>query len=140
MKITAIFLVLTAGAPAFASNTGYIQRLSHARSAFEVQKIKSDFEELQITRKACRLQLQAKQAPLTCYASLRAEIQWGLHPQLSDQARLRDRLDDLCSEAAEKLRVPRRLPEAVSAKCRSAVQNALKILAYRENRPIWSEN
>ena len=135
-----LILVAALSSPAFALKNDYIKRLSRAHSVKEVQQIQTQFEELQITNKACRLQMGSGQAPLACYESLKQEILWGLHPRKAEQNRLRARLDELCAEAAEKLQVPRQISEQVSSRCRLKVKTALEILAYREHPPAWSEN
>lgn len=131
MQIATIFLFFISTAQAGMLKSDYIKRLSHARSPNEVQQIKTQYEELQIANKACRLQIQLRQAPIACYESLQAETK---------QAAMRARLDNLCAEAAEKLRVARHIPPSVSIRCRRDIAAAIKILNYRESRPSWSEN
>jgi hypothetical protein len=126
--------------PAFAGVADYAQRLSHARSAAEIRNLERLHEELQIARRACRVQLQNKTAPLACYESLQLEIRWGFHPRKAEQFRLREKLDRLCAEAAQHLRAPRRTPPYISAGCRENVERAQRVMSYRENRPEWSEN
>jgi hypothetical protein len=123
-----------------AGNIDYAQRLLKAKSASEIQSLQRMHDELQVARRACKLQLQDKSAPLACYDSLNLEIKWGMHPNRGQQKILREKLDHLCAESAQHLRIPRNFSSAVSPRCRLYLAEAHRVRLYRENRPDWSEN
>lgn len=140
MRAFVLIYIVCLACPKLAAAADYAQRLARAKSASEVRNLERSHEELQIARSACRLQLQNKTAPLACYESLQLEIRARLHPRRADQLRLREKLDQLCAEAARHLRVPRQTPPYISGKCRAELQRAQRVMSYRENRPEWSEN
>lgn len=140
MRVFAFIYIVSVAFSAFGGTADYADRLSRAKSASEVRSLERLHEQLQIARRACRLQLQNKIAPLACYESLQLEVRWGLHPRKTEQFRLREKLDRLCAEAAQHLRAPRRTPSYISAHCREEVEQAQNVMSYRESQPEWPEN
>lgn len=137
MRFAAFIFIFSASSMAFAQN--YTHRLARAKSAGEVRDIQTRFEQLQVAQRACRLQVSSKSVPFACYEVLSLEIAWGMH-QSSSRKRLSEKLDAMCTEAAQKFLVPRKIPNGVSSKCRAEILAANRILTYREDRPAWSEN
>jgi hypothetical protein len=140
MRAFVFIYIVSVAFPAFGEATDYAQRLARAKSASEVRSLERLHEQLQIARRACRLQLQNKIAPVARYESLELEGRWGLHPRKAEQFRLREKLDRLCAEAAQHLRAPRRTPSHISARCREEIEQAQNVMSYRESQPEWSEN
>jgi hypothetical protein len=140
MRAFVFIYIVSVAFPALGGTVDYAERLSRAKSASEVRDLARFYEELQIARRACRLQLQNKIAPLACYESLQLEVRWGIHPRKTEQFRLREKLDRLCAEAAQHLRAPRRMPSYISARCREEIEQAQNVMSYRENQSEWSGN
>lgn len=136
------WLILEASLANGRAHLDAFQELAHAKSASEVSRVVAAFEELKISRAACRIQLKQKKVPVACYESLSLEIKKGLHPRSVKQTQLLARLDEICAESAQKFQIPRELPPtlAVSVKCRNHIAEALEIRRYREQSPAWSEN
>jgi hypothetical protein len=140
MRVFVCIYIVSVAFPAFGGTIDYAERLSRAKSASEIRSLERLHEELQIARRACRLQLQNKIAPLACYESLQLEVRWGIHPRKAEQFRLRQKLDHLCTEAAQHLRAPRRTPSYISSRCREEIEQAQNVMSYRESQPEWSDN
>lgn len=140
MRPFLLIYIVSSAICADAATIDYVQRLLKAKSANEIQTLQRMHDDLQVARRACKLQLKDKSAPIACYDSLNLEIKWGMHPNRGRQKILREKLDHLCSEAAQRLNIPRIFPSAISGKCRFHLAEAHRVRMYRENRPEWSEN
>jgi hypothetical protein len=143
MRMLVLLLIILDPPSAFGrADQDVFRAVARAKSAAEVHRVLEDFEELKISRAACRLQIKKKQVPLACYESLFLEIKKGLHPRSIDRIRLSARLDELCAESAQRFQMPREFPRsvAVSTQCRKYINDANDIRRYRENNPTWSDN
>ncbi len=124
-----IFL-FTFRAGALSADALFVQKLNRARKPSEIQKLKTEFEDLKVARRACRLQMQARVIPVACFEALKREESWGL---AKNARSMRPKLDALCEEAARELRgsVASIDERAVSPACRVSLQAARRIEHYR---------
>lgn len=114
----------------------YVRRLTRVHSTAELERAKSEFEDLKVARTACRMQIYASQLPAACYESLDLEIRWGLHPAATDRRRILTRLDNLCEESAAALKIPRdsHILSKISLHCRLNIKRAREIQEYRRTK------
>lgn len=140
MRHLLLIYIVCSAFPAHAGKIDYAERLLKAKSANEIRSLQKIHEDHLIAHRACKLQLNEQSAPLACYDSLDLEIKMGMHRKLTQQRTLREKLDRLCDEAAQRLQIPRKFPSSISARCRISLVQADRVRKYRESRPEWSEN
>jgi hypothetical protein len=111
-----------------------VSKINRAKSSARIAQIQKEWEELRIARKACRLQLQARDAPTECYSALENERRWGISHSARNWRTTRQKLDRLCEQAARELRIPKRTPEKariISSTCLKHMSAAREIQEYR---------
>lgn len=138
MKILLIFVLsslLPISAGAKSLDSVFTAKLTRAKSASEVENLEQLHLMTVVARKACRAQINSETVPFACFETLALELRWGLHDQSSKKELARP-LDRLCARASAALRLSNN-PENLaflSPSCLSAVQHALRVRAYRQNR------
>ncbi len=131
LTIVTIFAWLMSAtvASAVTADTIFVQKLARARGTAEIRALEREFEDLKVARRACRMQIDARIAPLTCYDALTRERKWNL---IARPGPTRDQLDLLCVRAAHELRLPSAYEsDGLSATCKRALSRARRIVEYR---------
>lgn len=143
MKAVGIFLLIYMGcmlswrSAAGQLNDQFNKNLIKLKTAEEIQRIEKLFNETQISRRACRIELREGWVPSSCFQALENERRFGLHTNHSFE-KTRLRLDQICRAASAGLRIARSPNlKSLTSPCRRSVLKALKIRAYRESK-AWS--
>lgn len=130
MRLLALLLLLTSipahGAPLEAR---FLRRMTAARDARSVVRLRTEYAELKISRAACRIQLAERIVPTACYLALNAEIRLDMHPSPADHRSLLAKLDGLCRRYAAESPVT---DAAVSPACARWLKDARAIQQYRD--------
>ena len=124
-----IFFHSIAGAAPLESH--YLAYIASARDPRAVEHLMAQYEELKITRAACRIQLRDQNVPTACYLALRLENNLHMHPTEMKTGLLRAQLDSRCRQAALTADIPPATDEAVSPACAKWLREARAIVAYR---------
>lgn len=104
------------------------RKITKAKSANEIERIRRLSEDIRVARLACRLQLQSRLIPSSCYRALALEEQFGLRPS----AGARQKLDRKCEQAARSAGSILDLDsKGLSPICRAEVRKAKELLAYK---------
>jgi hypothetical protein len=121
----------------------FSSKLQHAHEFSEIQRLREEFVELKALRLACKKQMRAHFAPISCYSSLDLEIAWGRKELLSEKRKILKGLDHMCEAATRQLRAPGKIGDwsHLSKTCSSYLREALELMAYRRQDSVtWSEN
>lgn len=104
-------------------------KIAAAKSSESILSIQKTVREIEISRRACAIELKERRVPYRCFVSLKLESNWGLSksPEVT-----RDRLNRRCAEASFQLRGTDAGDLTVlSESCRRSVLKARAISAYR---------
>jgi hypothetical protein len=135
------FLIFLFGlrAEAMSADAVFVRKLNRAHSTAEIRNLQTEFEDLKIARRACRLQMQSRWIPSACFEALHRESRWGLS---SNAKELKAKLDSLCEEAARELRAPLGSVDerSLSVSCRESLRAARRIESYRNGELVRDLN
>ena len=134
-----VALLLLMALPARASTSlseAVTKRIDQAKSADEIRKVSTVFNEISLRRRACAIELKERRVPYMCFAALDLEQRWKL---VRDSKGTTDRLDERCREAAYGFRgVEAGDVKKLSGKCRADVLKARAVMIYR-SRDHWRD-
>lgn len=125
-----ILLILALSSPLSALTLDQIEikKISRAKSAVEIEQIRSDSEKIRIARLACKIQMRSRVIPESCYQALALEEKFGLRQNRD----LITRLDQKCVGAAQRLhKILVSNLKNLSPTCRSSVVRAQELMAYK---------
>lgn len=104
-------------------------KIASAKSNESILNVQKTVRDIELSRRACAIELKERRVPYRCFASLRIETTWGLNkkPEIT-----RNRLNQRCIEASFQLRGTDAGDLAVlSELCRRSVLKARAISAYK---------
>jgi len=116
-----------------------LHKIQSAKTAHQVARIHADWLQFKLLKRACELELNRHQVPLSCYKALAVEQKWHSLPSLR-KAYLVQVLDQRCLKAIKNLNLPVRglSLDFLSSSCRKNVEEGWEIESYR-NQNNWSE-
>jgi hypothetical protein len=116
-----------------------LKAVLQARTPTEAIRVQAWYEELKVTRTACRIQLRERIVPSACYAVLEQERKLGLSSAAQARQQV-GRLNSLCRSASARLQVPTFVPKGVPRACAHWVAEAVRINDYRREPLVRSLN
>ena len=139
LAVTLITRISGATVHATTLESAFAVRLTHARAAGDVARVRAEYDRARVATLRCAVQTARGLAPLACYRALTIAETWGIRAK-KDGATERRRLDLACADAAARLRVPAGDQDlaAVTAECRTRVREAQGTARYRDDDGIWS--
>lgn len=125
-----LILIFTVRAEALSADSVFVQKLNRAHSPAEIRILQTEFEDLKVARRACRMQMQSRTIPSACFEALQRESRWGLATNTKE---LRVKLDSLCEEAALNFNGSLESIDerSLSSACKASLASARKIERYK---------
>ena len=145
MKALKLLVILFSSA-IFASpvDQTFLKLLRTAKSAAQLDRIRTEHDQLQRDHRICRLQTSQKIVPSACYRWLRIQRAWQLLPEHQAE-QMEQKFDGGCRSAVRDdlhssenwLRVS---PQELSVECARLVRRAVEIHRYRVGAEFEFEN
>lgn len=134
-----LIFLLTVRAEAMSADSVFVRKLNQARTPAQIHILQTEFEDLKVARRACRMQMQSHTIPSACFEALQRESRWGL---ATNTKALRSKLDSLCEEAAGNFTgTLESIDERpLSPACRASLASGRKIERYKSGELVRDLN